>query len=80
LNLKQLIKFYENRVIQLNEDLERYEDEWEAWPSGEMNESQVPINLCQMEIETIEEILEDLRYMKYEKPRRSFYSKRRKWK
>ena len=80
MNLKQIIKFYEKRVTQLNEDLERYEDAWEPWPSGEMNESQVPINDCQLEIDTIEEILGDLKYMKYEKPRRSFGTKRRKLK
>ncbi len=58
--LENTLVRYRSRIAELEKEEKRLESEWEAWPSGEMNESQVPIDMTRIEIDTLEEVVGDL--------------------
>ena len=61
-NIKQLLGNLLKRYKANRDDMQEYCDglEYEAAPSGEVNESRIPMDLAETEIEVYEEVIEDL--------------------
>lgn len=64
MNRRQLKKKYTLQLKEAEKLEAYYKEEWEPWPSGEMNESQVPIDMCRQEVNLLEEFLEDINKLK----------------
>ena len=56
--ITELIIIYKNKIVGLEKDQDSVE--YEAAPSGEVNESMIPYDQLQYEIDAYEEVVKDL--------------------
>lgn len=61
--LKKLIKKYELELNELDKEYDKYEEEWEAYPSGEANPVSTAMHLTVARINSMVPVVNDLKML-----------------